>query len=55
MDRMDQDDAPPHIARNEGGPWGGQDEEAPPRGKGGPRNPWTPPSPDDGGRGPTAA
>ncbi|MBO9670529.1 MAG: FtsH protease activity modulator HflK [Sphingobium sp.] len=52
MDRTDQTNTPPRIATNEGGPWGGQDEDTPPRGKGGPRNPWTPPSPDDGGRGP---
>lgn len=52
MHRMDQTTEPPQIARNEGGPWGGQDEDTTPRGKGGPRNPWTPPSPDDGGRGP---
>ncbi|MBO9580904.1 MAG: protease modulator HflK [Sphingobium sp.] len=52
MDRMDQTTTPPRIAANEGGPWGGQDEDAPPRGKGGPRNPWTPPSPGDGGHGP---
>ncbi len=52
MDRMDQTTEPPRIARNEGGPWGGQDEDTAPRGKSGPRNPWTPPSPDDGGRGP---
>jgi membrane protease subunit HflK len=49
---MDQTTEPPQIARNEGGPWGGQDDDTAPRGKGGPRNPWTPPSSDDGGQGP---
>lgn len=57
MDRMDQTKERPRIARNEGGPWGGQDDDASSRGKGGPRNPWTPPPSGDGGgpdRGPSA-
>lgn len=57
MDRMDKTTTPPPVARNEGGPWGGQDDGAPQQGKGGPRNPWTPPPSGDGGgpdRGPSA-
>ena len=57
MDRMDQTNDTPRIARNEGGPWGGQDDDTAPRSKSGPRNPWTPPPSGDGGgsdRGPSA-
>ncbi len=57
MRRKDETIAPPPSVMAEGGPWGGQDEDAPPRaGREGPRNPWTPPQ-NEGpqpGRGPSA-
>ncbi len=53
MTTKDEIIAPPPSIMAEGGPWGGQDEDAPPRGKGGPSNPWTPPPQGgDSGRGP---
>ena len=52
MTRKDESLAPPPHAMSPG-PWGSQDEDAPPRaGKEGPRNPWTPPPSGDDGRGP---
>lgn len=56
MSRKDENTAPqPSLMA---GPWGGQDEDAPPKGgKEGPSNPWTPPRDDSGNggsRGPSA-